>query len=298
MQCRNSRRWIAFAAVAAAACWIAITVGSQNGKEYELQQQLAAEDYRLNNPGVYRPDCKTPGNKEESDLCAQWKMARAARDLFDITYLQFVVSVFGLGGLFATLYFTHKALGEARIANKTTKSAFLTEQRAWIDFEVTDVGPFGPDENGAGVSIDFKIINLGKSPAKNICTDAHMILSYDQNIIQREIETFKAKCIHEYDRGNGRLALPNTSYTRPWYLSVSSTEIEQWQTATHEVHPIILFCVVYEIVHAPEPRYIFKTIHLGERIPGIDHVGGGISVAGNAITPKLILAEGQGGDAT
>lgn len=74
--------------------------------------------------------CDEGKDARDSDLCAQWKAADAARDAADWTRLGIILGVFGTVGLFWTLYYTRKAVLAAEEATKGADDALATANRS------------------------------------------------------------------------------------------------------------------------------------------------------------------------
>jgi hypothetical protein len=78
----------------------------------------------LNPPEVrdseYERPCQVGVENRKSDLCAQWKAADAASDAAFWAHWSFILGLFGTLGLFATLYYTRKAVN---LANETARDA-------------------------------------------------------------------------------------------------------------------------------------------------------------------------------
>lgn len=145
-----------------------------------------------------REPCREPKGRDESDLCAQWKAARAAEDGALWAKWSFWIGLGGLLGLFSTLYYTREAVNAAREATKdagaslqvasdnakaATKLAALTE-RSLSRLEAASLHPvvefrplpfelypgsvgFAREEEFAAIhfSMIFNIINLGRTAA-------------------------------------------------------------------------------------------------------------------------------------
>ncbi|WP_340316794.1 hypothetical protein [Rhizorhabdus argentea] len=80
-------------------------------------------------PPEYREPCHEPKGQDESDLCAQWKAARAAEAGALWTERSFWAGLFGVVGLIATLHYTRKAVLAAEAATKDADSALTIAER-------------------------------------------------------------------------------------------------------------------------------------------------------------------------
>jgi phage gp46-like protein len=135
----------------------------------------------------YKRPCPSPDNDNQSDLCAQWKAADAARDAADWAWWQLGLSAAGLGGLLYSLYLTRTATKVAveatedadkaleiasRNADAATKLAEISEStaraqlRAYIG--VSDVRiDYDPADTNK-VRAMATLINQGQTPAKEV----------------------------------------------------------------------------------------------------------------------------------
>lgn len=116
--------------------------------------------------------CDPPKDQRDSDLCAQWKAADAARDAADWTRWGVVLGVLGTLGLFWTLLYTRKAVlgGEASLEHARIVSR--AQLRPWLIYESYWVGTFKDAtiegkkyEYGALLKLEMK--NTGQTPAAN-----------------------------------------------------------------------------------------------------------------------------------
>ena len=82
----------------------------------------------VESPELYRP-CDQGQDARNSDLCAQWKAADAARDAANWTYWGVLLGIVGTVGLFWTLYYTRKAVLAAESATKDADSALAIASR-------------------------------------------------------------------------------------------------------------------------------------------------------------------------
>jgi hypothetical protein len=103
--------------------------------------------------------CREGDDRGESDLCAQWKAADAARDAANYTWWGLLVGIAGTGLLLFTLAETRK------IAQR--------EQRAYVVIRVSGAVDFLSLENG---SVRFRYENYGSTPALQVTsTTAYFI---------------------------------------------------------------------------------------------------------------------------
>jgi hypothetical protein len=133
---------------------------------------------------LYRP-CEEGQDARNSDLCAQWKAADAARDAADWTYWGVLLGIVGTIGLFWTLYYTRAAVKAAQEATKdaddaieiartnaraatdlaaTSREAMENDLRAWIGVSC-EVSDCRYSDFGFTASVEVQLRNYGKSPA-------------------------------------------------------------------------------------------------------------------------------------
>ena len=185
MSCRD---WLYHVAVRGCLIAAAILIWSNYGyaigqpnnstKHYQAEyQQLTSVRAPLvgiakfGGPDDYNSPCQETQGGPYSDLCQQWRMAKAAEDQADWSFLQFILSIAGFGGLIGTLIFTAVS---TRAASSQAKSAIATvkimqdAERPYIfikitetGIEITDLGAF----RFAGRRFCFQLANYGKSPA-------------------------------------------------------------------------------------------------------------------------------------
>jgi hypothetical protein len=60
-------------------------------------------------PEPYEPNCQTPQGREEADLCAQRRMAKAAEELVTLTDRQIWIGAIGLGAILFTILLSIRA---------------------------------------------------------------------------------------------------------------------------------------------------------------------------------------------
>lgn len=83
----------------------------------------------------YREPCQNPKGNNESDLCAQWRAAKAAEESALWTKWGFWVGIGGMLGLFLTLFYTREAVkdtGDATAAMIRQNEIAEAAQRPWV----------------------------------------------------------------------------------------------------------------------------------------------------------------------
>jgi hypothetical protein len=102
---------------------------SQQGQAREPAAPAIAEQ-RQAGPGKYEPDCESPIDREESDLCQQWRMAEAAEQQAKWTRLQFFATSFEVTFLVLAVTFTAWAAVAASKAARAGDKAAEAAQRS------------------------------------------------------------------------------------------------------------------------------------------------------------------------
>ena len=138
----------------------------------------------------YREPCEQPKGRDESDLCAQWRAAKAGEQSALWAKWSFWIGLAGLFGLLASLYYTRKAVQAATDATKDADEALRIarrnadaadrqvelsadtakrELRAYVLCDDTVTNMTGYD-NGVLISYDIDIHwkNSGSTPATNM----------------------------------------------------------------------------------------------------------------------------------
>lgn len=95
-------------------------------------------------------ECSDQRNGPQSELCAQWESADAARDSAHYALLSLIVSVFGFGSVIYSL--------------KQTQKTSHQEFRAYLRMEASDAPSIAPNEK---IHVPMKVVNYGRTPALN-----------------------------------------------------------------------------------------------------------------------------------
>ena len=168
--------------------WL-ILVGAGNAPKAEAKAEQATEQTEIadtlkgirsalqdaNRPDSTSKPCTNEMENRNSDLCAQWKAADAARDAANWAWWQLVISAAGLLGLIVSLFFTRRAL----VAADNTNKAFI---RAEAGILVPSIEFFG---GGLWAdSFKIKMHNVGRTPV----TIVHYQLHLDNDNIGHQME--------------------------------------------------------------------------------------------------------------
>lgn len=120
---------------------------------------------------VKRTPCKQPQSESESDLCAQWRAAKAAEKSADWAVYGFWATLAGMALLTWQIMLTREAVNdtsEATAAMREANRIALLAQRPWLTVEIV---PKALERKDAAIrcDIDVNVKNLGQSVAKNYC---------------------------------------------------------------------------------------------------------------------------------
>jgi hypothetical protein len=101
----------------------------QNGEAPSQSDVVAASPEVETVEPVQTQDCEPGQDNRKSDLCAQWKAADAAREAANWARWSFFLAIAGTLGLFATLYYTRKAVRAAEDATADADAALAVAER-------------------------------------------------------------------------------------------------------------------------------------------------------------------------
>jgi hypothetical protein len=125
----------------------------------------------------YRTPCDEPKGRDESDLCAQWRAAKAAETSAIWTRWGFWVGVVGSTLLLWQIVLTRQAVEDTNKATRAMeRQNELTDaaQRPWLAITVEPLTPFFIDGKIAGVSVDIRIKNTGQKIATDLIMSSCM----------------------------------------------------------------------------------------------------------------------------
>jgi len=142
--------------------------------------------------------CDHGQDRRNSDLCAQWKAADAARDAADYAWWALLIGTIGTGAVALTLYYTRKAVLAAELATSdaeralavaaqnaaaATKLAAAAEAtaerqlRAYLSVQAITLDEDEWDQHRRLITIDMK--NAGQTPAD--LTSVHLMVTWGYN---------------------------------------------------------------------------------------------------------------------
>lgn len=113
---------------------------------------------------AYEPNCEKPGNKEDSDLCAQWSAVEAVNETNRLTRIALNVSALEFGGLLLSLIFTcWAAVAASQAANAAKDAVEISARTERPIIFLTRIEPVITEQSVHGISLHFE--NAGRLPA-------------------------------------------------------------------------------------------------------------------------------------
>lgn len=173
---------------------------------------------------AYDPHCDKPKDREDSDLCEQRRMSRAAEESAWWTAFQSKLGIAGFAAVLLSLFFTgwaaRAAAAAAKSAQQSIKVASQTAERQlrpWLTVQVdldSDIAlEQGANNFGLRIYARITIRNVGNSAARNVSVHAEA-----NNIAGLDIEKFTSECFdHEIERArqasdSGELLAPTETH--------------------------------------------------------------------------------------
>lgn len=164
---------------------VIITTLDANEKRYQTYRFASDKPIEIDAPGSpqtdiqaleYRSPCEDAKGQAESDLCAQWRAARAAEDSALWAWWGLLVGATGSALLILQIIQTRKAVSETAKATKAMErqNDFASQtQRAWLSIEDVKIENLWSNYHGtSGYSIciggSYKIKNSGSAPALDV----------------------------------------------------------------------------------------------------------------------------------
>lgn len=133
---------------------------------------------------VDRTPCVNPHGHDESDLCAQWRAARAAELSawasvwsMRLTAIGALISGLGFFALMLTIFQGRKALSRARKSNRIAKESAEVGLRAYMVFRVK-VKSTELDSNSPYILAKVIFQNTGQTPALELQVYARLRIGY------------------------------------------------------------------------------------------------------------------------
>lgn len=177
----DGNRSLGIAALAAAlfiafglgAYWAGLPYPQERYQPYQSSSKVengaTATVSNVTAPVVERTPCNNPQSEGESDLCAQWRAAKAAEKSADWTIYGFWATLIGIALLSWQIILTREAVedtGLATLAMQRQNEIAESAQRPWVSINC-EVTRF--ERVGASVYIDYNVLfkNEGQMAATN-----------------------------------------------------------------------------------------------------------------------------------
>jgi hypothetical protein len=171
--------WVTYTVLLGAASWILFGVGTTAGSTRQEEKGIhsvgalpKAATRQIKRSGLEHPCAKGVDNRD-SELCAQWKAADAAKDAADWTQRGFWIGIVGFLGLLTTLYYTRQAVKVASEATNDARKALEIAERTadrqlspYVYVERIEALDFSAES----LVVNIKIKNFGQTPAQNFKT--------------------------------------------------------------------------------------------------------------------------------
>ncbi|GGB52063.1 hypothetical protein [Blastomonas aquatica] len=116
---------------------------------------------------VQKSPCNNPQSETESDLCAQWRAAKAAEKAADWTVYGVLASITGISLLLWQINLTREAVedtGKATIAMERQNEIAERQQRPWVTVAIADAF-MTQSQGGLLLVCDVSLGNIGATPA-------------------------------------------------------------------------------------------------------------------------------------
>ncbi|MEQ8305031.1 MAG: hypothetical protein RIA09_00595 [Hoeflea sp.] len=193
--------------------------------------------------------CEPESDERESDLCAQWKAADAAKKSADWSvYLGLggtFIGILTLGAAFAAAYFARSAVLETRRIGESQVRAYMAEEK--IDFAYPKTGY---DEHPFEIDIVVHWKNYGQSPALECAIKTIPLIVAKENIDKPISNLIGA--LKNMELGSGTCAMNRSVHSRN--AQYERHEVTGWQNGDFEfvVYSVIAFRDVFGRAHRVE----------------------------------------------
>jgi hypothetical protein len=208
---------ISAAAFIAVAVAIGITfphfVGGPRG---ENKQQNAAQEYRprrlwaptLDSPiakpkaGEYEASCAAPKDREEADLCQQWRSAQAAEEIVAVTDSQFwwniaqvIATVVAAAATAYAAWAAAKAATSADASIAVSREVARDQSRAYVQAQ----NAFVVHDGGRKFHVEMVILNSGATPCTWFGYRCHAIYGDVSSAVEFSRDLFKSKPLKRWN---------------------------------------------------------------------------------------------------
>lgn len=214
-------------------------------------------------PSNINKPCQKGQDDRNSDLCAQWKAADAARTSANWTKYGVISGLaVGIGGLIGAglaVYYAQKAFSEAREANRIAHESMINDARAWLSIEhVRLVSGTSIAEEDSIFRIEVKACNHGKTVAKNVQINVELINYLCDN--------FKKSELNFLDSTNFKARIPTGTNLFPSDTYVYTISFQHDSAAgfdaNHKCHMSILIATSYHINGTADHKITYQPFSL------------------------------------
>ena len=173
---------------------------------------------------VHHTPCNEPKSETQSDLCAQWRAAKAAEKSADWTAWGVLASIAGISLLLWQIILTREAVEDTgrateamNDANEIARKVYNANVRPWLSLEaqMRNDHLLWTEEGEAGVFVEFTARNHGQSPATNVNYMVKVDIGDFGGDYEFDYDQFFQKCCEELifatDSGsNGETVFPQS----------------------------------------------------------------------------------------
>jgi hypothetical protein len=161
----------------------------------------------------------------------------------------------------------NKSADAANAANKLNTGGL----RPWISTFSAIGSGLTLDDNGAHITIDSHISNIGRSPARDLSAHVELFPSHslDETRTRRDNQCNEAHKVSGSNiTGAGFFLFPNESFKWTAFLLMPPPEVAEWKSAAKgSLIPIIAGCVDYQFVFSGEHHTTKFVYELDKRGP-------------------------------
>jgi hypothetical protein len=237
-------------------------------------------------PAEYREPCNGPQGRDESDLCAQWRAARAAEAGALWAARGFWVGLLSTIGLGITIILTLRAVNAATVATKIADKQLAHarhEARAWlaITAELQKVAVF---EKTVRFYYLIRLTNIGATVAKNVQLQQTVIDGGPgiTDVINKWIALWK-----KVRGGGGGTLMPGETLTTNLWAFQDRDRFKPNERGT-VIYPALLAYVRYRTTSDQEAHFSRRVFRFGE----LRKQGGALSMYADPIFLAITLTNG------
>jgi hypothetical protein len=146
-----------------------------------------------------------------------------------------------------SLAIARESTDAAKQAAEISQRALVASNRAWVKVDIIPGGPIAYSDNGVAFPFNFKVINIGRSPAVNVWVSPSIILTYPGGAIDPAGEVMK---VIQQHKGHSSASLgftlfPNDFALVPIITHVTQEELRRATAMFGAIYPHLIGVVVY-----------------------------------------------------